>query len=99
MAAARRVFTSTKVILPENDHPVPATIVVDSLTGKIIDVKHGHAHRAQFPDTEWVDAADNYILPGLVECVLPYKLPYGSVMILIYLCSRFPPAPPCTRLG
>ncbi|KAH8089895.1 allantoinase [Cristinia sonorae] len=65
-----RIFTSNSVLLPENDSPVPATIVVDALTGKIIDLQHGLAQRAQFPgitDSEWFDADDHLILPGLVD--------------------------------
>ncbi|THH23203.1 hypothetical protein EUX98_g7978 [Antrodiella citrinella] len=71
MPGKPHVFTSNRVILPESDHPVPATILVDPLTGKIIDVKHGHTPHAAFSDPEaisaYTDADDHLIMPGLVD--------------------------------
>lgn len=73
MPGKTHVFTSNRVILSGNDQPVPATILVDPLTGKIIDVKHGHTQRAALLDptavSAYTDAGDHLIMPGLVECV------------------------------
>ena len=66
----RRVFTGQNVVLPGQDQPTPATIVVDGLTGKITDITDVHAARHEFPDvpeSHWVDAGRKVILPGLVE--------------------------------
>ena len=67
-----RVFTGSQVLLPGQDHPQPATIVVDPATGKITDVHSHLSNRSDFPDvqeTDWIDAAANVILPGIVELV------------------------------
>ena len=68
-----RVFTGSKVLLPGSDQPQPATIVVDPATGKITDVRRYYSPtRSDFPDvqeTDWIDAAANVILPGIVELV------------------------------
>jgi allantoinase len=64
------IFTGKNVLLPECDNPQPATIIVDTATGKITDIRDGCLDRNQFPadqDATWIDAGDKYILPGLVE--------------------------------
>lgn len=50
----------------------PATFLVDTTTGKIIEIQRKYnATLAILPDTNHhrLDAQQNYVLPGLVECV------------------------------
>jgi allantoinase len=64
------VFTGRNVVLPGCDYPQPATITVDTETGKITDIQDGYLSRSDFPtdqDATRIDAGCNYILPGLVE--------------------------------
>ncbi|PBK74351.1 allantoinase [Armillaria solidipes] len=62
------VCTSTNVLLPASDSPQSATLVIDTVTGKINDVQLGRAAKTSFPDNiQWVDAGDKYVLPGLVD--------------------------------
>ena len=69
---SRAVFVSNNVFLPGREDPGPATIEIDSLAGHITTV---HEHRRardeypEVPDGDWHDYGDNWILPGLVECV------------------------------
>ncbi|KAH9930459.1 allantoinase [Epithele typhae] len=63
-----RIFTGLNVIL--DGQPRPATVIVDAETGKITQVRDGTSARTDFPDTtdaDWLDAADKYILPGIVD--------------------------------
>lgn len=59
------VCSSRNVLLPGHDAPQPATITIDSTSGKITDIKHEYIRNAN--STSWLDAGDQYILPGLVE--------------------------------
>ena len=64
------VFTGRHVVLPGCDDPQPATITVDTETGKITSIQEGYLSKNDFSsnqDAIWIDAASNYILPGLVE--------------------------------
>jgi allantoinase len=65
------VCTGSKVLLPECTAPVPATVIVDRSTGKIIDVRQSQISHEQLTleSVEWIDAGDNIVLPGLVEYV------------------------------
>lgn len=66
------VCTGKHVLLPGNDEPQPATIVIDRITGKIVEVRQAHSIETDTPldrDSTWLDAGDNLVLPGLVECV------------------------------
>lgn len=66
----RRVFLGSRVVLPGQNQPQPATIVVDSATGKITDVQRRLCARNEFPaveDIDWIDAGDSVIIPGIVE--------------------------------
>jgi len=66
------VFTGRNVVLPGCDSPRPATIKVDTVTGKISHIQQGWLSPSDFPsdqDATWIDAGSNYILPGLVEWV------------------------------
>lgn len=66
------VCVSNNVLLPDSETPRPATVVVDRATGKITQVILSKAPRSSFPqDAGWIDAGDKYVLPGLVEYVLP----------------------------
>ncbi|KAH9485381.1 Allantoinase [Psilocybe cubensis] len=65
------VCTGSKVLLPGNDEPTQASIVIDKASGKITQVRQGHhtsddlglhAHTV-----EWLDAGKNVVLPGLVD--------------------------------
>ncbi|KAG8922433.1 hypothetical protein FRC02_011859 [Tulasnella sp. 418] len=64
------VVTSSNVLLPGQDNPSPATIEVDLTTGKFSAVhneKKNHSDYQNVSDTNWIDAGDLYILPGLVD--------------------------------
>jgi len=68
--STQRAFSSKNVVLPDHSEPVPATIIVDTSTGKITDVLHGLRSPTDFPDIEdqyWLDVDEKYIIPGLVD--------------------------------
>ena len=65
-----RVFTGSNVVLPGQSSGVPATIVVNVETGKITEIYAGRRSRHEFStisDSDWLDAGDKLVLPGLVE--------------------------------
>ncbi|PAV20598.1 allantoinase [Pyrrhoderma noxium] len=65
-----RVFTSNKVLLPGNEDGVPATIVVNIASGKIVEIRQQRSVRSDFPgipDQCWIDSGDKWLLPGLVD--------------------------------
>jgi imidazolonepropionase-like amidohydrolase len=73
-----RVYTGNNVLLPGSQVPRPATVLVSTKTGKIIDVREGRHVRADYADIiasasddddRWTDVGDKYLLPGLVEYV------------------------------
>lgn len=63
------IFRGQRVMLPGRDEPVPASIEVDIETGKIVAIHEGEYHRSNtaVDDNNWTDAAENVIIPGLVE--------------------------------
>lgn len=68
----RRVFSGNRFLLPGASEPVPATINVDILTGKIIDVQPNiRRNKADFSDplhlANFVDTGDKLVIPGIVE--------------------------------
>lgn len=67
------VCTGQRILLPGNHSPVPATIIVDKVSGKITEVQARQCTRNDLPAnlnvTTWVDAGNLVVLPGLVECV------------------------------
>ncbi|OCH94586.1 allantoinase [Obba rivulosa] len=66
---SKRVFTAKQVLLDGND-PVPATIIVDITSGRIVDIKPYICTRLEYADvddTNWIDAGEKLILPGLVD--------------------------------
>lgn len=65
-----RIISGNKVLLPDQDQPQPATIVLDPSTGKIVNILTKASVKADFPDVaaeDWIDAADNIVMPGIVE--------------------------------
>jgi allantoinase len=66
------VCTGSRVLLPEATDPVPATVIVNKSTGKIIDVRRNQIPREHlsFESVEYIEAGDNIVLPGLVEYAL-----------------------------
>jgi allantoinase len=72
-----RVYTGNNVLLPGYQVPRPATVLVSTKTGKIIDVREGRHVKADYADIptsgsdddRWTDVGDKYLLPGLVEYV------------------------------
>ena len=67
------ICSGSKVLLPGCEHPKPASIIIDKVSGKIIEVVDHQANPGDFAlddgAVEWVDSGDNVVLPGLVECV------------------------------
>lgn len=68
------ICSGSNVLLPGNDHPIPASIIVEKSSGKIVEVREGlHTHdnlELDFKNAEWIDAGTNVVLPGLVEYVI-----------------------------
>ena len=69
-----QAYTGNNVLLPGSQVPRPATVLVSTKTGKIIDVREGRHVRADYADIiassdRWTDVGDKYLLPGLVEYV------------------------------
>ena len=70
MSPTMLVFSSSNVLLPGRKSPTAATIVVDQLSGKITEIHERIVPQSEFPDiadSNWIDAGDDWILPGLVE--------------------------------
>ncbi|KAJ2918591.1 hypothetical protein MD484_g1876, partial [Candolleomyces efflorescens] len=68
------VCTAKYALLPEDDHPTPATIVIDKNSGKIIQIERKHLSKSQFQSTHasstitsWIDAGAQIVIPGLVD--------------------------------
>jgi len=66
-----RVFTGNNVLLPGSQVPQPATVLVSTKTGKIIEVYADRLIRTNYPeitDDHWLEVDDDkYVLPGLVD--------------------------------
>ena len=72
--AAFVVCSAQRVLLPDNNEPTPATLVIDKCSGKIVQVRQGQLTHEEIRlavdgDIEWIEAGNNIVLPGLVECV------------------------------
>ena len=66
------VCSAQRVLLPESNEPTPATVVIDKHSGKIIQIRSGqltHEELRLEGNIEWIEAGNNIVLPGLVECV------------------------------
>jgi hypothetical protein len=96
-----RVYTGNNVLLSGSQVPRPATVLVSTKTGKIIDVREGRHVRADYADIiaisdnddRWTDVGDKYLLPGLVEYVRSssrlrsvHPLPCAVVPNLVIVC-------------
>jgi hypothetical protein len=67
-----RAYTGDNVLLPGNQAPCPATILISTKMGKIIAIheeRHVHADYPDIPVDCWIDTGDRYLLPGLIEYV------------------------------
>ena len=62
----RVVFHGSKVLLPDLDEPIEASIVVDADKGTILSVVEGPLS-GDTDSVEVIEAGNNVILPGLVE--------------------------------
>lgn len=65
------VCTGSKVLLPGNDEPIQASIVINKASGKIVQVLQ-RQHTSEdlalgAHSVEWLDAGKNVVLPGLIE--------------------------------
>lgn len=68
MTSDLRVFTGNNVLLSASSDVVPATIEVSVATGRITAIHHERRGKDAYPEgTEYLDAGDLYILPGLVD--------------------------------
>lgn len=67
------VCSAQRVLLPDNNEPTPATIVIDKHSGRIVQVRPGQLTHEELGldqnKVEWIEAGNNIVLPGLVECV------------------------------
>jgi hypothetical protein len=66
------VCSGQRVLLPDNNEPTPATVVIDKHTGKIVQIRPGQLTEEELRlegNIEWIEAGNNIVLPGLVECV------------------------------
>lgn len=66
------VCSGPRVLLPESREPIPATIIIDKSSGKILQIHNRQITNSQELDLhhssiEWIDAGDDVVLPGLVE--------------------------------
>jgi allantoinase len=63
------VVTSHRVVLNENQDPLPATIEISPLSGKFVAIHSGKARASDYSSTiQFLDYGDLVILPGLVDC-------------------------------
>ena|SRR5882762_3113662 len=72
MSSDLLVFVGNHVLLPGSESPIPATIEVSKLTGKITGIHGQRRGKDSYPNVDfahWVDAGEQFILPGLVEYV------------------------------
>ncbi|KAF7376167.1 hypothetical protein MSAN_00031800 [Mycena sanguinolenta] len=63
------ILTGRRILLPGNPEPRPATITIDA-SGKIIavdDAAHARNAVSDHNITQWIDAQDDIVLPGLVD--------------------------------
>ncbi|VDB85289.1 unnamed protein product [Peniophora sp. CBMAI 1063] len=68
MASDLRVFTGDNVLLSSSSEPGPATIEASVSTGRITAIHHERRRQDAYPEgTEYLDAGDLYVLPGLVD--------------------------------
>jgi allantoinase len=74
--ANKLVCTGRNVLYAGATIPQPATITIDTETGKIIQVipsylfRDAHYTEVDVDGITVIDAGDRVVLPGLVECVI-----------------------------
>ncbi|GAA5829653.1 hypothetical protein JCM3766R1_001250 [Sporobolomyces carnicolor] len=63
-------ITSSSVWLPSKTAPSPATLIASLSAGTILSILPGKLARADLPEPveQFIDAGDQWILPGLVDC-------------------------------
>jgi imidazolonepropionase-like amidohydrolase len=61
--------------------PQPATITINTETGKITEILPSYQTQGSDEDGGiiWIDAGDKLVLPGLVECVVPSTRKSGDI--------------------
>ena len=70
--ASKLICTGRNVLLAGAAIPHPATIIINTETGKITEIIPSYRARdAGVGDIGIIDAGDKVVLPGLVECVVP----------------------------
>ena len=78
MSPKRAVFTGRNVVLSDGQ-PRAATVIADVESGKIVEILDRLSVRTDFPDVDdalWMDAGNQYILPGIVEYVCDVVYPH-----------------------
>jgi len=67
--ASRLICTGRNVLFAGAAVPQPATMVINTETGKITEIISGYRAWARdaIGDTRWIDAGDKIVLPGLVD--------------------------------
>lgn len=75
-------FYGPRVLLPNHNELIEASIVVDTDKGTILSVIEGPLNRTN-DNAKIIDAGDNIILPGLVEYVS--VIPLQSMLTLLFL--------------
>ena len=68
------IVAGRKVLFDDNESPQPATLVINTSTGKIQEIRPIYTTKesATIPaeaNARWVDAGDKLVISGLVECV------------------------------
>lgn len=69
------VFSGRQVLLPDTDIPQPATVIIDTFSGKITNILPGQLSRDDLSphlaqDSEiatYIEAGNKVVLPGLIE--------------------------------
>ncbi|KXN90580.1 Allantoinase [Leucoagaricus sp. SymC.cos] len=68
------IICGEHILLPGRDVPQPATVIIDTLSGKIRDIRQGKHSRSDLtphlvPNSQitWIDAGNKVVLPGLVD--------------------------------
>jgi allantoinase len=71
------VITSNRVILDETRNPVPATLEISPLEGKIVAIHPRKSSASEYPSTvQFHDYGDLVVMPGLVDSHVHIDEPY-----------------------
>jgi allantoinase len=75
------ICTGRNVLYAGAATPRPATIIINTITGKIAEILPSYQARDANVQVEdgiiWIDAGDRVVLPGLVEYVVPSTMQVG----------------------